>query len=130
MMFLTIPWDGGLITQRVTVLLQYLGILTVVLMFLNGIEIFTRSKKYGFALLVCSLVLVVALVGLFVVHARLDAVIDVEAGVVTDRESFTIGHRRYNQFTTIQWVSLLVYLPVTIFAWRSTDATSGRDCEQ
>ena len=114
--------DGGLITQRVTSVLQMLGAVTVVLMAFNAIAVTRKVRSYGYVLIACTVVLALALMGLFLVHGQLDAIIDVEDRVITDRENFDRGHRRYNQLTTIQWLASLAYLPVTLVAWRSTDA--------
>ena len=116
------PMDGGLITQRVTSLLQILGVATVVLMACNCIVVVRRSPKYGYVLIGCATLLACSLVGLFVVHGHLDAIIDIGAAEITDRDAFVTGHRRYNQLTTIQWLASLSYLPITVFAWQSIDA--------
>ena len=118
------PMDGGMITQRVTVLLQVFGGVTVLLMLGNALQISRSCKKNGFALALCAGVLGAAVTGLLIVHGNLDAVIDVSAADVTDREVFTINHRRYNQLTTIEWIAALVYLPITIAAWRKVDRQS------
>lgn len=119
------PMDGGLITQRVTDLLQWLGVITAVLMVWNGFQTLAGAPRFAVALLVCSAVLSCALIGLFVVHAQLDAVIDVASFEITDRDAFTQGHRRYNQFTTLEWIASLTYLPITLVAWRRVDSQSG-----
>ncbi|MCP4192644.1 MAG: hypothetical protein GY768_18675 [Planctomycetaceae bacterium] len=117
------PMDGGLITQRVTVVLQMLGAVTVVLMACNCAVVFWHSRKYGYPLIGCTTLLSCALIGLFLVHGHLDAVIDVEAFEIIDRDAFDAAHQRYNQLTTIQWLSAFAYLPITVFAWRSIDAS-------
>lgn len=121
------PMDGGLITQRTTSVLQVLGVVTVVLMACNCAVVVRQSPKYGYALIACAAVLGCALVGLFVVHGHLDAAIDASVGEVIDREAFTIGHRRYNQLTTVEWIVSLAYVPLTVFAWRSIDARRDRE---
>lgn len=116
------PMDGGLITQRVTAVLQILGVVTVVLMTCNCFVVARQSRKFGYALFGCVVLLCCSLIGLFVVHGQLDTIIDVETSAITDRDAFNTGHRRYNQLTTIQWLASLAYLPTTVFAWRSIDA--------
>jgi hypothetical protein len=120
------PMDGGLITQRVTVLLQYFAVATVILMLVNAIQVSREHRKLGFALAFCAIILGVAVCGLVIVHGHLDAVIDIEAIEIRDREVFTISHRRYNQFTTVEWIASLAYLPLTVAAWRKVDHTSLR----
>ena len=115
------PMDGGLITQRVTVLLQFLGVTTLLLMLFNSALVVRSMPKFGYPLFACAVLLGCSLIGLFLVHGHLDAVIDVDASEIIDRDAFTIGHRRYNQLTTIQWLATLAYLFTTVFAWRRMD---------
>ncbi|WP_417851917.1 hypothetical protein [Thalassoglobus sp.] len=119
---LTDSMVGGLITQRVTHWLQIAGGVTAALMLWNTALVMKVSRKYGFPLVACSLVLAFSILGLVVVHGHLDAVIDLDAVEITDRDAFTISHRRYNQLTTIEWISSLTYLMVTLAAWRHVDA--------
>lgn len=116
------PMDGGFITQRVTNVLQVLGGLVAVLMVCNAWPALKICRRRGAALIVCAVVLALSLVGLYFVHAQLDAVISLEEGGVLDRDRFVIGHRRYNQLTTIEWIASLVYLPIAMSAWRTQDA--------
>jgi hypothetical protein len=120
------PMDGGLITQRVTGVLQILGVVAVVLMLCNCVVVVRRSKSYGYALFACTAILGCSLIGLFLVHGQLDAMIDVETFEISDRGAFDAGHQRYNQLTTIEWLSSLAYLPITVFAWRSIDSNMNR----
>ena len=120
------PMDGGLITQRVTVFLQWLGLATALLMLLNALLVRKAARWYGNCLFGCAAILVCSLIGLFIVHGHLDSVIDVAAHEVTDRDAFDTGHRRYNQLTTVEWLSSLAYLVVTIPAWRRVDAADGK----
>ncbi len=115
------PMDGGLITQRVTAVLQALGLVTVFLMGLNCVGVTRQSRKLGFLLIGCALLFSLALVGLSQVHGQLDSVIDANASEITDRVAFDHGHRRYNQLTTVQWLACLAYLPITVIAWRLID---------
>lgn len=119
------PFEGGVITQKVTVLLQYLGIAAGLLMLINAAAVVRRSRGYGAALSVLASILILSVIGLCLVHSQLDAVIDIDAREILDREAFTISHRRYNQLTTIEWIACVLYLPVTLFAWRSIDRTSS-----
>lgn len=120
------PMDGGMITQQVTVLLQILGTVTVVLMLWNAFQISRACNKYAATLFLLAIVLAGAIAGLAIVHSHLDSVIDVEASEVTNREAFTISHRRYNQLTTIEWIASLIYLPTTVAAWRKVDLDPSR----
>ena len=111
------PMDGGLITQRVTMLLQIFGGITVVLMLCNAFQVMHSSRRYAAALALTAIVLGSAIIGLVIVHGQLDSVINIESSEITDRDFFIVSHRRYNQLTTIEWLASLVYLPITIAAW-------------
>ena len=110
-----------MVTQRVTGLLNVLAGVTVFLMLWNAYQVSQNCKRYATSLVLCTLILAVAVVGLCVVHRQLDMVINVEAVEITDREIFSINHRRYNQLTTVEWIATLAYLPVTVAAWRKVD---------
>lgn len=120
------PMDGGLITQRVTSVLQILGVLTVLLMGWNCLLVFRQSRRLGYFLIGFAALVGFSLFGLFVIHGRLDAMINVETSSITDQIAFDADHRRYNQLTTIQWLASLLYLPITVVAWRYIDASENR----
>ena len=119
--------EGGLITQRVTVWLQYLGAACVLLMLANAAVVFRCRRGWGTALGLCAVLTGVSVIGLTIVHGHLDAVIDVAAQTVTDQDAFDIGHRRYNQLTTVEWLSTLCYLIITVFAWQRLDTSASGD---
>ena len=125
------PMTGGMITQQVTVVLQWLGVVTVVLMLANAVVVRKVSSRRFKVLLVCSLLLGLSLAGLFVVHNDLDAVISIKQIEITDRDEFVIGHRRYNRLTTVEWIATFLYLPVIVSVWRLQDrAESVADSRQ
>ena len=121
------PMDGGLITQRVTYWLQILGVITVALMFWDAYSVRGVNVKDGNRLVFFAVLLGGSLIGLFIVHGHLDAVIDIDAGEITDREEFTIGHRRYNQLTTVEWIASIAYLLKAVSAWRRLDLETEKE---
>ncbi len=125
-MVLNDPMDGGLITQKVTFILQVLGACTIPLMLLNDLSVLRRSKRLGLALLGLTLLLSCALVALFVVHSQLDQLIDTQELLITDRVEFDASHRRYNQTTTVQWLAAVAYLPLSVHSWRITDSPNSQ----
>lgn len=117
------PMDGGLITQQVTHLLQWLAAISVLPMAINGFVVRQQHSKFGSALLICTSILACTVAGLFFFHGRLDSVIDVAEGEITDRDAFDNGHRFYNRLTTIEWLATVAYLAVTVIAWKTIDST-------
>ena len=128
------PMDGGLITQSVTNLLQYLGSVTVVLMFLNGWQVRKQAllnqdsllKRYAISLTTINLILSASVCGLFFVHHQLDSVIDVSNYEITDRAQFVKSHRRYNQLTTVEWLSSIASISIALLAWRRMDLRKSK----
>ncbi|MCP4941683.1 MAG: hypothetical protein GY924_06825 [Planctomycetaceae bacterium] len=121
-MVLNDPMDGGLITQKVTFVLQVLGACTLPLMLVNDLSVARHSKRLGIALFGLTLVLSCALIALFVVHSQLDQLIDAQQMEITDRLKFDAAHRWYNQSTTVQWLAAVTYLPLAVYSWRVTDS--------
>ena len=115
------PIMAGLITQRTTNVMQALAVITVVQMGVNGFVVAGRCRRLGYILISISTLIALAIIGLYIVHGHLDAVIDVAAREVTDYESFATGHRRYNQLTTVEWLSSISYLVITVIAWQRFD---------
>lgn len=113
--------QGGLLTQQVTVVLQWLGVAAAVVLLVNAVAAIRTCLRRGWAMVGCSVLLALAVAGLFVVHGDLDAVISIENEEVTDRDVFTIGHRRYNQLTTVEFIATVAYLPLALSVWRTQD---------
>lgn len=128
------PMDGGLITQRVTNLLQYLGGVAVILMFLNSWQVRKQAllnqdsllKRYSISLTTINLILAASVCGLIVVHHQLDSVIDISNYEITDREQFVKSHRRYNQLTTVEWLSSIASISISLLAWRRMDLRKSK----
>jgi hypothetical protein len=60
-------------------------------------------------------------VGLFVLHPRMDALLDVSNETVSDRAAFRPLHRAYLWVSSGQWACAAVYLALTLAAWRGED---------
>jgi len=98
--------EQGLVTQQVTAWMNWLGVLTLSILF----PAMLRSRW----LLASWLVMVVTLALLFGIHPRLDALIDRAGRLVTDEARFIGWHRTYLVVVTIQWFAALVYLWNTV----------------
>lgn len=119
------PMDGGLVTQQTTRLLQVTGAVAAVMMIGNGLAVGRHDKKLGWVLSGLGALVACSILGQFIVHGHLDAVIDVSAREITDRDAFDTGHRRYNQLTTMVWLGSLLHLAITVRAWSVMDRGTG-----
>jgi len=124
------PMDGGIITQRVTALLEILCLVTVGLMALNAYFVTQHARRLGYALWVCAGLVGSTLVALHLLHGQMDAVIDVGNFEIVDREVFERGHRHHKQATTLQWIASLGYFLITVYAWRMMDGEVHRPSER
>ena len=66
-------------------------------------------------------VLLLTLGVLFWLHPRLDALMDLEASQVLDRERYLRLHFWYLNISTVQWATSLMLLATTLLAWRGAD---------
>ena len=63
-----------------------------------------------------------ALVALIWLRPQLDQYLDLEATRIVDRPSFRSAHRWYLWISTVQWGAAIVYILLTLLAWRRQDA--------
>ncbi len=127
--------EQGLITRRVTFFLNVSGVAGCAVLAwdlfgtadLSRWRRWTRIGLWG--------VMVGTLGVLFVLHARLDSLLDPEEHAVLDHRTFRHGHRIYLWLSTAQWAAALLSLALTLRAWRVEDrrperATPARDHRQ
>ncbi len=115
----------GMITRQVT---QYLNLAGAIALVPLAWEIVAqRSPRWirttrGWAWIGMALALVV----LVWLHGRLDGLLDLDNEQILDRRAFRTEHRLYLWVSTVQWLCALVYLGVTVAAWRPERARPER----
>lgn len=116
----------GFVTGEVTAALNLVGAVTIPLLLVNLVA--DRRSPGAWPRRVAGgtwLLLAVTLVVLYVLHARLDAVLDPKAHrILATRERFDALHERYELFATIQWGAGLIHLGCLLVLWRRTDAAA------
>ena len=113
----------GFVTQSVTAELQWIGAGALALMLWNGLASWRAGGVWPRRALAASwLVAAVAHVALFVLHARLDAMLDFQARQVRDGAPFHGPHELYEAFVAVEWFAALGYLLAALVAWRREDA--------
>jgi len=116
----------GFITQKATAGLNAIGVGALALMLWNGaascrgVGPWTRR-----GLAATWLAAVAAHAWLYVLHARLDAMLDFQVRQVQAGARFHGPHELYLIATSIEWFASLGYLLVALVAWRQEDATSA-----
>ncbi len=117
----------GFVTQAVTTELQWIGAAALALMLWNGAASWRGARPWTRrSLLAGWLVAAAAHVALFLIHARLDGMLDLQARQVRDSASFHAPHELYELFVAVEWLAGLVYLLAALMAWRQEDATPAR----
>jgi hypothetical protein len=111
----------GFVTQQVTVYLNLTG--AVALVFLLW-DIFAARdaatwRRRSRLLLWAGMLL--ALLLLFWLHSRLDELLAAKGRIIRDPEVFYPRHRVYLWISTVQWACGLLYLLLTLGAWRRED---------
>lgn len=121
------PKQQGFITQRVT---DYMNLAGAIALAVLLPELFLERDPSGMRTWVRRfswLFMAIGLAWLAWWHVRLDAYLDAENWDILDRKAFYPGHRWYLWISTGQWVFGLIYLWLTISAWRTADRRMESD---
>jgi hypothetical protein len=113
----------GLITRRVTGYLNLAGAVALVPLAWGAAA--CRAGRLRRLLWLCWLGMALLLAWLAWLHPRLDALIDVEARSILDRQDFRPLHRLYLWVSTFQWAIGLAYGLLILLAWRAEDRASA-----
>jgi Na+-driven multidrug efflux pump len=111
----------GFVTRQVTVYLNLSGAIALVVLAWDLLVARdpSRWRRIGRRALWASMVL--TLVGLYVLHPRLDALLQARGRIILDSEAFRPLHRLYLWVQTVQWSCAVAYLLLTLWTWRAED---------
>jgi len=116
----------GFITRRATTDLNLIGAAALVLLLGNGLLSWRRAGPWTRGLGAASWAVSAAgLVWLFLLHAQLEAMLDIPARQVREGMAFHGPHETYLVATAIVWSAGLVQTVVCLAAWRREDALSS-----
>jgi hypothetical protein len=116
----------GRITRRVTVYLNLSGAIALVPLAWDVAAARERSAWRRRLRWLCVAGMAVGLGLLYWLHPRLDELIDLDVGYVSDRGAFRTGHSWYLWISTVQWGLGLVYALLMLYAWRDEDRAAGQ----
>ena len=113
------PFAQGMITRQVTNWLNLFSGIAFTSMLLESVMSWRQSAPWlrRIQLGLC-LLLIASLIALVVLHPALDAMIDFEAGSVTDSDEFYNLHRIYLWVSTVQWLAAWIWLVILVLSWR------------
>ena len=105
----------GLITQKVTVQLNALGVVTLSAL---AWELALTRRRSGWKVAACSWVLMVVLLGvLYSLHSRMDGMLDSQSRTVTDDAHFYSVHAVYLTVSTVQWILTMYFGGWLLWIW-------------
>ncbi len=105
-------FEQGLITRRATVVLNYLGVLSSVLMVIDSVLTWKNTQsRIRYIQIACAIFMLAMLAALFVLHPQIDAFVDSKLGEIKgDYDQFYWLHRLYLWASTFQWVAAWIWL--------------------
>jgi hypothetical protein len=113
----------GFVTRRVTNRLNLSGAIALAIV---ALELATsdRKRRRRLARAILWLGMAAALALLVWLHIHLDSMLDPDQRLILDREQFYTSHRAYLWISTVQWAFGVVFLWLTLAAWRAADQAS------
>jgi hypothetical protein len=114
----------GFITRRVTEWLNVSAAVALVILALDLLLCQETSRRTAWARRGLWLFMAACQALLFRLHAVLNGMMIEQGRIVTDAEAFYPVHRAYLWGHTAQWFAGLVFIALTLMAWRAEDRGS------
>jgi hypothetical protein len=103
--------EQGFVTQRVSKIINLLGALTLAMLIWNAFANWRAMGRTTKAVLITSwIVMAGTQLVLFVIHPRLDAMLDVQTHSIIDPTAFHPLHEFYLTIVSVQWFAGLAHL--------------------
>src|SRR4051794_1472084 len=122
--------EVGFLTQAVTRWLNLIGVGALCLMLWN---VFADRKRQGRllrgTLVVTWLVVAGIELVLFILHPKLDTLLNPQTHSIVSRSEFKSLHLLYMNLSTTQWIATIIYICATLWAWRCVDRSCGAATE-
>lgn len=114
-------FEQGLLTRRVTVYLNLTGAVALLPLVWDMVGTRDPAAWRRRLRLLLWLGMAAALVALYRLHPLVDQYLELDSHNLIDRPAFRHYHRLYLWVSTVQWGLALVYLLLTLLAWRAED---------
>jgi Na+-driven multidrug efflux pump len=114
-------FEQGLVTRRVTVYLNLAGAIALLPLVWDTLGTRDPAAWRRRLRLLLWLALAAALVVLYRLHPVVDRYLELDSHNLTDRRAFRHYHRLYLWVSTVQWGFAVVYLLLSLLAWRAED---------
>jgi uncharacterized membrane protein len=111
--------EQGFITRQVSNYINLAGAGTLVVLLTSGCAIWSRAGRLTKSILAATwIVMAIAQTVLFIVHPRLDAMLDLQSNTVASPDLFHALHEFYLTVTGVQWFAGLFHLVTLLTAWQ------------
>lgn len=118
----------GFVTGEITSVLNLLALIAAPVLLVNVIaEWGGMSRILRWGSVASWGLIVLATLTLFLIHAKLDGVMDYPHRGISDRERFEPLHERYELVATLQWAAGLIHLGCILAGWRRSDARTAQE---
>ena len=116
----------GFITQKVTLQLNALGVITLGCM---AGELAMARRGSGWKLAASTwVIMTLSLAALYLLHGRMDEMLDDQTRTITDDASFYQLHALYLAISTVQWITTMYFGGWMLWVW-SSDSRPGSERE-
>jgi hypothetical protein len=123
--------EVGILTQAVTVWLNRSGVIVLLILLANHLRFMRSASRRLRNVQFLTLLLMAAIqIALFVIHPRLDQMLDGPRHAIVNRSAFRSLHLLYMNLSTIQWTAALTHLAVVLLSWRRSDIGPTWDLRQ
>jgi len=118
----------GFVTAEVAAALDLLAAVAALAVSINLALLWKRlDGRLKWSTVATGVSLLLALAAVFVLHAKLDGVLDVQAREIRDAARFGTLHEAYEMAATLFWGAGLLHLFCLLAAWRRLDRAQGPD---
>src|SRR4051812_25885455 len=112
----------GFLTREVTVWLNRTGVIVLLILLANHLFYSRTGSPWLKNIRLGTLLLMAAVqAALFLIHPRLDQILDFPGHAILNHSSFHSLHLLYINLSTLQWSAALVQLGAVLLAWRRSD---------
>lgn len=117
---------SGPVTRGVTQWLNRVGIAAVSLMLWDALIACQSKRRWLVVAMVAAWsVVTISHIGLFVIHPKIGALIDVEGERILDSFEFRSLHTTYERISGVRWFTCLAFLWLSLLSWRHHDSASA-----
>jgi hypothetical protein len=112
----------GFLTREVTLWLNRSGVIVLLILLANHLYDSRKTSGWLKNIRLATLLLMAGIqVALFVLHPKLDQLLDLSRHAILNHPDFKSSHLLYINLSAFQWAAALIHLAAILFAWKQKD---------